>query len=576
MRKIIIFILLTLSVGLFAHANAQTYSTTSKIGKEDLHCFDGVTTSFTRRTSTGGSLSLTPINNVVDVACLYGSLGKTDAAISAAQSAVGSNAALLELSPGTWTISNNLTISANVIIRPLPGAKVTVAAGKTVTSNTEPAAGHYRWIYGAGTYAFAAGALIKPPDPAWWGGGAAGVTAANATNIVGTLTVNSATPDVSGLLPVYTTANSSPTTITAFANIVKGQTFKVIIGDANTTVTFGTNILGNSSQTWNPTSGMSMDCTSDGTYSYCINSIAQGPAGPAGPQGIQGVSTNWLGAYAAGTAYVQGDGVSYNGANYIALQDTTGNLPTNTTYWQTLQATAPALPLSFSGLVIANNSVTPNTKIDISVSSITVTSGTAYVALNSVGAGTVNCATVGADGLDDGTLAAATWYYLYVIYDGTNIKRLASASASAPTLPSGYTYKRLVGVAVTDASAHFKVFVQQGLSFKYDEYQVVTSGTTAQNWAAVSCTAFIPPISRIGCFQLKMKFTAAAGDGFDASLRRYGSASTIGHYMGTVNAYGRFSTVNDYIFTDGSQGVQLNITGATNWSLRVLGFELII
>jgi hypothetical protein len=39
------------------------------------------------------------------------------------------------------------------------------------------------------------------------------------------------------------------------------------------------------------------------------------------------------GAYDAGTAYVIGDLVSYNNSAYIAIASTTGNLPTNTTYW---------------------------------------------------------------------------------------------------------------------------------------------------------------------------------------------------------------------------------------------------
>jgi hypothetical protein len=41
-----------------------------------------------------------------------------------------------------------------------------------------------------------------------------------------------------------------------------------------------------------------------------------------------------LGEYVAETAYILGQGVSYNGSSYVAIQETTGNLPTNTDYWQ--------------------------------------------------------------------------------------------------------------------------------------------------------------------------------------------------------------------------------------------------
>lgn len=40
------------------------------------------------------------------------------------------------------------------------------------------------------------------------------------------------------------------------------------------------------------------------------------------------------GDYDNTTAYVLGDIVTYQGSSYVAVQATTGNLPTNSTYWQ--------------------------------------------------------------------------------------------------------------------------------------------------------------------------------------------------------------------------------------------------
>jgi hypothetical protein len=45
------------------------------------------------------------------------------------------------------------------------------------------------------------------------------------------------------------------------------------------------------------------------------------------------ISFVWKGAYAGGTAYTIKDVVSYNGASYICKLASTGNLPTNATYW---------------------------------------------------------------------------------------------------------------------------------------------------------------------------------------------------------------------------------------------------
>lgn len=48
------------------------------------------------------------------------------------------------------------------------------------------------------------------------------------------------------------------------------------------------------------------------------------------------VSVNPTGEYLAEITYQTGDTVSYNGSSYIAISETTGNLPTNTTYWQVI------------------------------------------------------------------------------------------------------------------------------------------------------------------------------------------------------------------------------------------------
>ncbi len=63
---------------------------------------------------------------------------------------------------------------------------------------------------------------------------------------------------------------------------------------------------------------------------------------------------------------------------------------------------------------------------------------------------TVALDNTGTNGLDNGSLAANTGYFLYVIDNGATTAGLASASATDPVMPSGYTYKALVGWATTD------------------------------------------------------------------------------------------------------------------------------
>jgi hypothetical protein len=48
------------------------------------------------------------------------------------------------------------------------------------------------------------------------------------------------------------------------------------------------------------------------------------------------IKFNWQGAYAGGTAYAVDDVVSYNGSSYVCILASTGNLPTNATYWNVM------------------------------------------------------------------------------------------------------------------------------------------------------------------------------------------------------------------------------------------------
>lgn len=163
-----------------------------------------------------------------------------------------------------------------------------------------------------------------------------------------------------------------------------------------------------------------------------------------------------------------------------------------------------ALP-GVNGLVITNNSGTPTTSIDIDADNA--------VLVNTSGDGirtgavnlTVACAGTGANGLDAGSLANNTWYHIYIISNGTTTAGLASTSATAPTMPSGYTYKYRVGAVRTLGAATFIRVRQVG---KHAQYTVVASSTTPNypimdsgtagnistpTWEAVATGSYVPP-----------------------------------------------------------------------------------
>lgn len=86
----------------------------------------------------------------------------------------------------------------------------------------------------------------------------------------------------------------------------------------------------------------------------------------------------------------------------------------------------------------------------------------------SLSAGTIDCGTTGANGLDTGALANNTWYSAFAIAktDGT-VARLASTSLSSPTMPSGYTLLRRLGFFKTNGSAQIVDFIQIGDLFRW-------------------------------------------------------------------------------------------------------------
>ena len=82
---------------------------------------------------------------------------------------------------------------------------------------------------------------------------------------------------------------------------------------------------------------------------------------------------------------------------------------------------------------------------------------------------TLNTAGAGVNGLDTGTIAASTWYAVWVINNGTTTASLLSLSPTAPTMPGGYTHKARVGWIRTDGTVNKYpiAFVQRGKRVQY-------------------------------------------------------------------------------------------------------------
>jgi len=208
-------------------------------------------------------------------------------------------------------------------------------------------------------------------------------------------------------------------------------------------------------------------------------------------------------ASAAGPSSIVLAEATDNGANTVSIKSPTAVTSDRV---QTLQDSSGVLALtsnagvSVSGLIIQNNSGTPNTKIDISATDVVMgdTSGNTVRSINvSV---TINAATTGANGLDAGSLSNSTWYYIWLISNGTTTSGLVSASSTAPTMPSGYTYKKRVGSFITDGSATFKRISQKGSYASY--VPTATTNTTSYptyGASPVSIYSLVPPTCELAC-----------------------------------------------------------------------------
>jgi len=111
-----------------------------------------------------------------------------------------------------------------------------------------------------------------------------------------------------------------------------------------------------------------------------------------------------------------------------------------------------------------------------------------------------------ANGLDTGTVAALTWYYEYVIYNPSTLTpaKLYSLSATAPTLPSGYTMFARTGSVYADSNKILRTTIQYGRNVQYATLPgsnatispILTAsaqGTPGTTVVTLGLSAFIPP-----------------------------------------------------------------------------------
>ncbi|WP_189347444.1 hypothetical protein [Mesorhizobium sp. M4A.F.Ca.ET.090.04.2.1] len=150
----------------------------------------------------------------------------------------------------------------------------------------------------------------------------------------------------------------------------------------------------------------------------------------------------------------------------------------------------------------------------------------------------------GANGLDTGAEAASTWYNCWVIWNGTTTAALLSLSATAPTMPGGYTHKLWVGAIRNDGSSNLLRTLQYGRECRIvigtnPTISLQAAGNTAGDPSAgtyvdLDLSSFIPPTAT------KAYFTASNSVDTGANLILSPSSAYGGFASNTNPSYAAF------------------------------------
>lgn len=223
-------------------------------------------------------------------------------------------------------------------------------------------------------------------------------------------------------------------------------------------------------------------------------------------------------------------------ANIVSLQYSASQANFHILNLISATASASAPLCGAVGLKIVNDSTFPNSKIDITADQIVmqnsqgqyITRGTPVAPVSF----SINYTTTGAGGFDgaNGTsFQASTFYNNYAIDNGIAPNGLGSVSATAPTMPSGYSYKCRLGTTETDVSGNFYRALQFGSSYRVTsttptaELRLITNLGSAGAWTQQSLANFVPPTATHVTMTVQSGFGGSVGIAPDGN---YGTPGT--------------------------------------------------
>jgi hypothetical protein len=282
------------------------------------------------------------------------------------------------------------------------------------------------------------------------------------------------------------------------------------------------------------------------------------------PTGYTGGSTDdlFVDADPTGTAVIL-HSFKMNGSTYTNMNVRSPEVSSRT----------PLTTPSYDNILVKRNAGSAASKIDISWTEM-------HLGWMKTGARsfTLDITASGALGLDTGAEAADAWYYIWVIakVDGT-VSAILSASATAPTMPAGYTLKRLVSM-VRNTSGNFVDFVQENDRWGYVASTAIKQVLTFIN-ETLDCTIFIPESVikadiRLNCYVTDSVIIASLYSYENGVYRLYNdsfSNDAVASRVARVHVFGTIGVSSRYIkYSTVDYGTATGV--ATN--LWISGFEV--
>ena len=176
------------------------------------------------------------------------------------------------------------------------------------------------------------------------------------------------------------------------------------------------------------------------------------------------------------------------------------------------------------GLKVIPNSGAPNDKVDVTIAHLTLLDSSGGSVSFAGQSFTIDVTQAGPviDGRDQNSaFSSGSWIHLWGIgkTDGSACHGLASASSTAPTLPTGYSFKAYLGAVRYDGSSHLvKTSIVGCWAFYQAPADALGAATVPTSEQTLSLSAVVPPNALAVQINTVIEAQAAGGGNIDTHL----------------------------------------------------------